>query len=59
MDAIEAAIKEGTQSVKYSDKMVTYRNLEEMLKIRDLIRRELGLTTGTAQRILTTYKKGL
>jgi hypothetical protein len=39
---IENAIKSGTLRVKYSDKEVTYRSLEEMLKIRDLIRKSVS-----------------
>ena len=39
---IETAIKSGTIRVKYSDKEVTYRSLEEMLKIRDLIKRSIS-----------------
>lgn len=44
LEVIESAIKEGALTVKYADKQVTYRSLEEMLKIRDLIRNDLGIT---------------
>lgn len=59
LQELEKAIASGTLSVKYSDKTVQYRSLEEMLKIRDLIRKELGLVRGKGQRIRTRYKKGL
>lgn len=45
LEIIQAAIKEGALKVKYADKEVTYRSLEEMLKIRDLIRNDLGITS--------------
>ena len=41
--AIEQAIAKGALKVKYEDKEVTYRDLDEMLKIRDLIKNALGL----------------
>lgn len=42
LDALEAAIAEGTLTVKYADKEVTYRSLDELLRIRNLISRSLG-----------------
>lgn len=42
LDAIETAIKSGQLSVAYRDRNVTYRSLDEMLKIRDMIRDEVG-----------------
>lgn len=59
LDKIEAAIKDGVLSVKYSDKTVQYRSLDEMLKIRDLIKKELGISTGAGQRLYASYSKGL
>ncbi len=43
LNALEAAIADGVLSVQYSDKQITYRSLEEMFKIRDMIRQKLGL----------------
>lgn len=43
LDALESAIADGALKVKYSDKEVEYRSLEEMLKIRDTMRNDLGL----------------
>jgi hypothetical protein len=43
LNSLEAAIAEGAMRVKYSDKEIEYRSLKEMLKIRDLMKRELGL----------------
>lgn len=41
--ALESAIAQGVTSVSYDGKTVSYRRLEDMLKIRDWMRRELGL----------------
>ena len=60
LTALEAAIKDGVQSVKYSDKTVEYRSLDDMLKLRNLMRSELGLITPESQRIkLQSGGKGL
>lgn len=42
--AIEEAIAGGILEVRYDDKWVKYRSLDEMLRIRDLIRSRLGDT---------------
>lgn len=55
---LEAAIKEGALKVKYRDKEIEYRSLDEMLKLRDIMRAELGITTRTARRF-TNFSKGL
>jgi hypothetical protein len=41
LDALEAAIAEGTLKVEYGDKKVEYRSLNEMIRIRDLMKAEL------------------
>jgi len=43
--AIEEAIAGGYLKVKYDDKEVTYRSLDELLKVRDMIRARLGQGT--------------
>lgn len=43
LTALDAAIAQGTLIVKYSDKEVTYRTLEEMMQIRALVQQDLGL----------------
>lgn len=64
--ALELAIVEGTRRVKYTDKEVEYRSLDEMLKIRDLMRSKLGkkVKCGKAglfggRRIVMCHSKGL
>ena len=58
LDALEDAITQGALSVKYADKEVTYRSVSEMLRIRDLIRRQLGLVQQGSNRITPTISKG-
>ncbi len=45
--AIEEAIAGGYLRVRYDDKEVYYRNLDELLKVRDMIRARLGQGTRT------------
>lgn len=59
LDALEAAIAEGTLSVQYGDKKVTYRSMDEMLRVRDLMRKELGKTAGSGARVSMKFDKGL
>lgn len=50
----------GALTVRYADRTVTYRSLEEMLKIRDMMADELGLSgvLGSSIRKLS-YAKGI
>lgn len=56
--ALEKAIATGTRDVYYGDKRVSYRSLEEMLRIRDIMRAELGLISNGGRK-LATHSKGL
>lgn len=56
LTAIEEAIKSGALTVKYQDREVTYRSLDELLRIRDTIRRDIG-TAATSSRLRTNFKK--
>lgn len=53
--AVEEAIAGGYLKVKYDDKEVWYRNLSELLQVRELIRSKLG--TGTHPRKFVSYKR--
>lgn len=67
LELLEQAIVEGVKRVKYSDKEVEYRSLDEMIKIRNLMRKELctGSTSKTdkglfgGRRINAKHSKGL
>lgn len=56
--AIEAAITNGSLRVKYQDREVEYRSMEELLKVRDLIRKDLGITSGRNKRIFSEFSRG-
>jgi hypothetical protein len=50
LDILEAAIAQGALDVNYGDKRVTYRSLNEMLRTRDLMKKELGLAGSSGAR---------
>lgn len=56
---LEEAIASGAKSVQYENKKVDYHTLDEMLKLRDLMRKSLGKITNEGNRIKTSYSKGL
>ncbi len=43
LDALNKAIANGVMSVRYADRSVQYRSLDEMLKVRALMTDELAL----------------
>lgn len=59
---IEKAIAAGVTTVTYNsgggNKTVQYRSLAEMMQIRDMIRKELGLVDRANLRIYPKYSKG-
>lgn len=59
--AIDSAIKSGALSVQYRDRSVTYRSLDDMLRVRNLIRSDLGLVGDADGRThrYGTFSKGL
>jgi len=54
---LEKAISQGVQKVKYTDKEIEYRSLNEMLRLRDVMKRDLGLTS-KSNRLYAQYDKG-
>ena len=62
LTAISSAIASGALSVRYTDgRSVTYHSIGDMLRIRDLIRADLGLVGDDAGRThrYGTHSKGL
>lgn len=59
IDALEKAIAEGTTRVKYQDREVTYRSLEEMLQILSMMKNSLDPTSGQIKVIRPEFSKGL
>lgn len=58
LSALEKAIAEGVLKVKYQDKEVTYRSLDEMLTLRGVMRAELGIGCRSNRRV-GVYGSGL
>lgn len=58
LEKLESAIAEGARRVRYSDKEVEYRSLNEMLTIRDQMREELGKKDKPSRRV-GEFHKGL
>lgn len=56
--ALEQAIATGSREVWYGDKRVAYRSLDEMLRIRDLMRESVGKKDANQSRIFTKFSKG-
>lgn len=57
--ALAAAIAEGALSVRYADKSVTYRSLDEMLRILKLMETNLGLNAcNDGGRRYASFSKG-
>jgi hypothetical protein len=60
LDVLESAIAQGVTKVKYSDKEVEYRSLDDMIRLRNIMRQELGMSGGIAsRRTLAEFSKGL
>ncbi len=58
LTALEQAIARGTLRVKYRDREVTYRTLDEMLQLRDVMRREIGQVSASSGRRVVSFRKG-
>lgn len=56
-NALNNSIAQGTLTVTYGDKTVTYRTLDEMLRIRNIMMSDLGLLPNNGSRKLATFSK--
>ena len=54
---IEQAIATGALVVKYTDREVRYRSLNEMKEVRDMIRKALGIGKKSG-RVFAEFNKG-
>jgi hypothetical protein len=54
---LEAAIAEGVTTVSSNGRQVSYRNLSDMLKLRDAIREELGVTGAGRRRKYISFQR--
>ena len=56
--AVERAIARGEKVVRYGDRTVEYRSVDELIKARDLIRTELAKAAGPRSRVVRLYHGG-
>ena len=56
--AIEEAIAGGYTTIEYDQKRITYRSLDELLRIRNMIRARLGLTDPAPKRVSFKSSRG-
>lgn len=65
LTALDESIALGATTVQYTDRTVTYRSLSDMMKLRDMIKRELGIngtsdgSIGNGSRRYYEHSKGL
>jgi hypothetical protein len=59
LDTLNEAIATGTRSVRYGDKQVDYKTLDEMLRARQIMMQELGLLTPASKKFYSRHNKGL
>jgi len=50
LSSIETAIASGTLTVRMADRLVTYQSLAELIRLRDMMRAELGVSPPTTSR---------
>lgn len=58
LDIVERAIARGEKIVRYSDRTVEYRTVDELIQARDLIRSELVKAAGPRSRVTRIYHGG-
>lgn len=49
LDAIEKALARGEKVVQYADRRVEYRNVAELIELRNTIKRDLAQQTGQSR----------
>ncbi len=59
LDALEAAIAQGTTKVKYQDREVDYRSLSEMMQLLTFMKVSMGLATNKIKSKKAEFSKGL
>lgn len=57
--ALEQAIKSGARECWFGDKRVQYHSLSEMMRLLDLMRKEVGIADRSSGRKLAEFNKGL
>jgi hypothetical protein len=55
LTAIETAIASGALRVKFSDREVQYRSMDELLKARNVIKESIASSGGASPSVRSTY----
>ncbi|MCK6435981.1 phage head-tail joining protein [Rivihabitans pingtungensis] len=50
LDAVEQALARGERVVRYGDRTVEYRSVDELIRLRDAIRADLAQAVGAVSR---------
>lgn len=58
LDAVELAIAQGEKTVRYADRNIEYRTVDELIRARDLIRTDLARASGPRSRVTRLYHGG-
>lgn len=58
-DTLEAAIGQGASEVRYGDKRVVYKSLDEMLRILKIMKRQLGILPANSGKSYVAFSKGI
>lgn len=58
LDAVEAAIARGEKTVRYTDRTVEYRTVDELLRAREEIRSSLANAAMPRSRVVRLYQGG-
>lgn len=58
LDAVESAIARGEKTVRYADRTVEYRTVDELLQARDRIRSSLIAASGPRSRVIRLSHAG-
>jgi hypothetical protein len=58
LEAVEAAIARGEKTVRYTDRTVEYRTVDELLTAREQIRSSLISAAGPRSRVVRLYHGG-
>lgn len=58
LEALDAAILQGASSVSYEGKSVTYRSLDDMLRIRNIVATALGVAVWRPRTFLVAHSRG-
>jgi len=57
-DAITEAINSGQLRVRHGDRDVTFRSIDQMMRVKNMMARELGIAKGP-NRVYATFDRGL